>query len=380
MTPGDTPCPTAVIGILGGGQLGRMLALAGIPLGFRFRVLDPNKHPPAADVAHHVRGAYDDPAGLAALAEQVDVVTYEFENVPATATEWLTAHVPVFPSPTALTLCQDRLIEKQALRGLGIPTPDFAEVSSRSDLDHAAASVGLPAVLKTRRHGYDGKGQRVLRRPDDLHSAWETLGGAPLILEAWVEYEREVSIIAVRGRNGETRFYPIIENRHERGILVRSDVPTPDPDGRLAAQARRAATAILDATGYVGVLAIEFFALEGRLIANEVAPRVHNSGHWTIEGAETSQFENHVRAVAGFPLGPTEERGPSAMFNLIGRTPDPAQILAIPGAHLHLYGKHPQPDRKLGHVTVTGANFEAGMASVESVVGRASLPGSARDS
>jgi 5-(carboxyamino)imidazole ribonucleotide synthase len=343
-----------IVGILGGGQLGRMLALAGYPLGLRFRVLDPAADGPASQVAPQVVAAYDDEAALARFAHGLDVVTYEFENVPVAAARALARHLPVDPAPDVLEAAQDRLVEKQTFEALGIPTPAFAAVDGRDSLDAAVARLGLPAVLKTRRGGYDGKGQVVLRVPADLDAAWAALGGAPLILEAFVPFGRELSVIAVRGRDGDVQVYPLVENWHGGGILRVSRAPA--GDDRLAAEAAGFARRLLDRFGYVGVLAIELFEVGGRLLANEMAPRVHNSGHWTIEGAETSQFENHVRALAGLPLGSTAARGHAGMLNLIGGHPEPARLLAVPGAHVHLYGKSPRPGRKLGHVTVVAAN------------------------
>jgi 5-(carboxyamino)imidazole ribonucleotide synthase len=340
------------VGILGGGQLGRMLALAGIPWGLRFRVLEPAREAAAGVVAERVAGEYEDYAALAEFIRNLDVVTYEFENVPVLTTRWLTQRVPVYPPPDALEVAQDRLHEKTFFERTGIPVPPFRAVETRTDFDAALAAIGLPAVLKTRRFGYDGKGQSVLRSPADAEAAWRLLGGRPLILEQFVPFDRELSILAVRGRDGATAFYPLVENEHRQGILFRSLAPADGVSAGLQALAERHAAAALDALDYVGVLAIEFFAAGGRLLANEMAPRVHNSGHWTIEGAATSQFENHLRAVVGWPLGSTATFGRSGMWNLIGELPDPAAVLSVPGAHLHLYGKSPRPGRKLGHVTL----------------------------
>ena len=345
-----------IVGVLGGGQLGRMLALAGHPLGVRVRCLDPSADAPAGQVAELLVGSYDDPERLQALADGADVVTYEFENLPATAAHFLAERVPVSPSPAALEAAQDRLTEKTLFRSLDIPTPRFAAVSSRPELHRAVAEIRLPAVLKTRRLGYDGKGQAVLRQPIDVEAAWTSLGRTPLLLEAFVPFERELSVLAVRGRDGAIRCYPPIENHHRDGILRRSLAPAPELTTELHRQAEDYATRIMVALGYVGVLAVELFQHNGRLLANEMAPRVHNSGHWTIEGAETSQFDNHLRATLGLPLGSTAARGHSAMLNLIGALPDPRAVLAVEGAHLHLYGKAPRPSRKLGHVTVTAAS------------------------
>jgi len=339
------------IGILGGGQLGRMLALAGYPLGHGFVFLD--AAPEAlTGLGDHLVAPVDDPRALADLAARVDVVTYEFENVPVAAARTLAARVPVFPPPEALEVSQDRLVEKTLFARLGIPTAPFAAVDSPAALARAVAEVGLPALLKTRRLGYDGKGQVVLETQDQVASAWTALGGTPCIVEGFVRFTRELSVLAVRGRDGAATCYPLAENRHEGGILRRSLAPAPALAPAVGAQAEQFARALLEHLGYVGVLALELFEVDGRLLANEMAPRVHNSGHWTIEGAETSQFENHVRAVTGMPLGSTAPLGCAAMLNLIGCWPEPSTILAVPGAHLHLYGKAPRPGRKTGHVTL----------------------------
>jgi 5-(carboxyamino)imidazole ribonucleotide synthase len=339
------------IGVLGGGQLGRMLALAGYPLGVRFRHLGTAQDTSAREVAEHINAAYEDTDALARFSDGLDVVTYESENVPLSAVEYLSQRVPVLPSLAALQTAQDRLHEKLAFAELGIPTAPYAEVNSFEDLQDAAPRIGYPSILKTRRMGYDGKGQFVLRSPDELQMAWERLHSAGLILEGLVPFDRELSIIAVRSRNGETLFYPLVENIHADGILRVSYAPAPDAE-ELQTLAEDYATRVLDATDYVGVLAIELFEAGAQLIANEMAPRVHNSGHWTIEGAQTSQFENHVRAILGYPLGDVGPIGHCAMINIIGRIPDPVLVLKHRDAHLHLYGKSARPGRKLGHVTL----------------------------
>lgn len=341
-----------LIGVLGGGQLGRMLALAGYPLGLRFRFLDPAPEAPAGRLAEQIVGGYDDLAALARFAAGVDVVTYEFENVPVAAAERLAGQVPVYPPPGALAVAQDRLAEKTFFQNLDIPTPPFAPVDTRADLDAALVRTGLPAVLKTRRLGYDGKGQFVLRDVSDAAQAWQALGGAPLILEGFVPFDRELSVLAVRGRDGATAFYPPVENHHREGMLRLSLAPAPGLAPEVQAAAESYAARALERLDYVGVLAIELFQVGGALLANEMAPRVHNSGHWTIEGAETSQFENHLRAVLGLPLGATAPIGYAAMLNLIGALPDRRRLLDVPGAHLHLYDKSARPGRKLGHVTL----------------------------
>jgi 5-(carboxyamino)imidazole ribonucleotide synthase len=346
-----------IVGVLGGGQLGRMLALAGYPLGLRFRTLDPSPEAPAGHVADLVEAAYDDPIALERFADGLAVATYEFENVPDAAARLLESRVPVFPGALALQTAQDRLAEKRLFERLAIPLPGYAAVSSQPDLDAAIGRLGLPAILKTRRLGYDGKGQVVLRSPSEAAAAWDSLGGVPCVLEQMVPLRRELSVLAVRGRDGATACYPLVENRHRDGILRVSVSPAADV-GALQARAEAYAARILDHLGYVGLLALELFVddradRDNGLLANEIAPRVHNSGHLTIEGSETSQFENHLRAILGLPLGSTAPRGHSAMVNLVGTVPPSEAILAIPGAHLHLYGKSPRPGRKLGHVTVT---------------------------
>jgi 5-(carboxyamino)imidazole ribonucleotide synthase len=350
------PAPSSpVVAVLGGGQLGRMLGLAGIPLGLTFRFLDPSPVAPAGTVGDLVVGALDDEGAVAATVEGADVVTYEWEGVPATTTRPLAARgLRVHPSSDALEVSQDRLAEKQTFADLGIPTPLFVPVGERDDLAAAGRLVGFPSVLKTRRGGYDGKGQVVLRSRDDVDGAWATLGGSgPLILERFVEFDREVSILAVRATDGHVHAWPLVENHHEGGILRVSLAPVTDVDDRLQATARGYAETLLDRFDYVGVLAVELFQTGDELSANEMAPRVHNSGHWTIEGAATSQFENHLRAILGWPLGSCRPVGVSAMVNAIGRMPDRDEVLAVPGAHLHDYGKVPRPGRKVGHVTIT---------------------------
>lgn len=338
-----------IVGIVGAGQLARMLALAGTPLGLRFVFLDPAADACAAPLGEHLRGSYSDRELLARLAKRSDVVTYEFENVPEDSIEFLSRRVAVFPNARSLATARDRLREKTLFRELGIPTAPFAAVNSLPDLTWAVAKIGLPAVLKTRSLGYDGKGQITLRRAEDAESAWARLGGVPLIVEGFVDFRREVSVIGVRGRSGATAYYPLAENIHHEGILCVSRSRPGDP---FQAQAQTYVQTLSRYLDYVGVLALELFQVGDTLLANEMAPRVHNSGHWTIEGSETSQFENHLRAILDLPLGGTDAVGYAAMMNLIGELPDPAGVLAVPGAHLHLYGKAPRPRRKLGHITV----------------------------
>jgi 5-(carboxyamino)imidazole ribonucleotide synthase len=340
------------IGILGAGQLGRMIALAGYPLGYRFRFLDRAREPAAADLGEVITADFSDFNGLARFAEGLDLVTYEFENVPIAAAEFLAARLPVFPPPAALGVAQDRWAEKQFFQQLGVPIARVAAADTLEELRQAVGELGTPVVLKTRRLGYDGKGQVVLRDARNLDAAWKELHGVPLVVEAFVPFDRELSIIGVRGRKGETAFYPLTENEHEDGILRVSIAPAPNITAELQKLAETYLTRVMDAHGYVGVIALELFQQGDTLLANELAPRVHNSGHWTIEGSVASQFENHVRAIAGLPLGSTETIGHCAMVNLIGRMPDPAALLAIEGAHLHLYGKESRARRKLGHVTI----------------------------
>ena len=343
------------IGVLGGGQLGRMLALAGYPLGHEFTFLEPAPEA-TRGLGTLIAAPFADAAALDALAAASDVVTYEFENVPVAAARRLADRVPVWPPPGALEVAQDRLLEKRFFADCGLPTAPFAVADGREALARAVETIGLPAVVKTRRHGYDGKGQAVLRVPADLDAAWAALAPAPCIVEGWVDFARELSILAVRGRDGACACWSLVENLHGDGILRRSLAPAPGATPALQAAAEAHARTVLERLGYVGVAAIELFEVDGSLVANEMAPRVHNSGHWTIEGAETSQFENHLRAVTGAPLGSTAPVGVSAMVNLIGDLPPDAAVLAIPGAHLHRYGKAPRPGRKVGHVTVRAAD------------------------
>jgi 5-(carboxyamino)imidazole ribonucleotide synthase len=362
------------IGILGGGQLGYMLALAGYPLGLHFRFLDPSPEAPVGRIASRITAQFTDRSALKKFAAGLELVTYEFENVPVEAARFLAEHVPVLPPPDALEAAQDRLNEKRLFQRLGIATTEFAAVADQEALDRAVKQIGLPAILKACRMGYDGKGQWILRSPEDVARAKSELPvatpsagkrtgeqveqNAPFLLERLVPFTRELSVLAVRGRTGETAVYPLVENHHRAGILRLSLAPAPQLDRTVQQAAEAAAHRVFDALQYVGVLAIEFFEHEGRLLANEMAPRVHNSGHWTIEGAVTSQFENHLRAVVGLPLGSTSAIGCSAMLNLIGDVPDSAEVLAVRDAHLHLYGKSARAGRKLGHVTLRASSPE----------------------
>ncbi|MGA7172351.1 MAG: 5-(carboxyamino)imidazole ribonucleotide synthase [Candidatus Dormiibacterota bacterium] len=368
------------IGCLGGGQLGRMLALAGLPLGLRFTFLEPQADAAAADVGRQLMGAYDDPELLRQLGAQSDLVTFEFESVPEGSASLLAETGRVFPPPRALAVGQDRLLEKQLFQGLGIETASYREVGSPAELA-SAAEVGFPALLKTRRLGYDGHGQRVVEDRSQLESAWQELDRVPSILERLVPFDRELSILCVRGADGETAAYPVVENHHREGILRLTLAPAPKLTPELAQAAATIGARILEELEYVGVLAVELFEFEGRLLANEIAPRVHNSGHWTMNGAECSQFENHLRAGLGWPLGGTENRGYTAMINLLGEEPDPSELLTLPSAHLHLYGKEPRPRRKLGHLNIVGedsAQVTAQLQAVASVLRmELSLPGHA---
>jgi 5-(carboxyamino)imidazole ribonucleotide synthase len=346
------------IGILGGGQLGYMLALAGYPLGLHFRFLDPSPEAPVGRIAQRVTAEYTDEAALEKFSSGLELVTYEFENVPVEAARFLAERVPVYPPPAALEAAQDRLAEKSLFRKLGIATTEFALVSNAAEFADAVKTIGLPAILKTCRMGYDGKGQWILRTAEDVAKAKSEMPAVSLILERFVPFTRELSVVAVRSRNGESAIYPLVENHHRGGILRLSLAPAQRLEPDIQRAAERAAHRILESLKYVGVLAIEFFEHQGELLANEMAPRVHNSGHWTIEGAVTSQFENHLRAVLGLPLGSTGPAGHCAMLNLIGDLPESAEVLAVPDAHLHLYGKSPRPGRKLGHITLRAASPE----------------------
>lgn len=326
------------IGILGAGQLGRMLALAGYPLGHRFRFLDPASDSPAGLLADHLAFDYADESALEQFAESLDVITYEFENVPVNAARDLEKYVPVYPPPVALERAQDRFVEKSFFCEVGIPTPRFTTDIKKN--------FEFPAVLKTRRLGYDGKGQKIIHSKLDL----ENENPEGMILEEFISFDRELSIIGVRNKSGQTKFYPMVENHHRDGILRLSLITGYVPH-ELQRQAEEYIARVMAALDYVGVLTIEFFEKDGRLLANEMAPRVHNSGHWTIEGAVTSQFENHIRAVTDAPLGSTSPLGVCAMVNLIGELPDVDSILKIDGAHLHFYDKAPRPKRKIGHIT-----------------------------
>jgi len=356
------------IGILGAGQLARMIALAGYPLGLDFIFLDPSPDACAGKLGEHLLGEYDDEKLLAELAEHSDVVTYEFENVPASVANFLGEHTTMYPPPKALRVGQDRLVEKSFFRELGIPTPDFAEVDNLKDLQNAVTRLGLPAILKTRRMGYDGKGQVVIKPETDLAQAWEAVLGYDCILEAFVPFQREVSIIAARSVSGKVAFYPLSQNLHQGGILRVAECKESDP---LQAQAEDYVSRLTNALDYVGVIALELFEVGGQLLANEFAPRVHNSGHWTIEGAETSQFENHLRAILDLPLGSTTAIGQVAMVNFIGGLPKVEEVLAIPDVHAHWYGKEPRKGRKVAHATVRSAHPDSYRNALDKLEGLA---------
>jgi len=346
--------PGATIGILGGGQLGRMLALAAARLGFKCHIFAPNPDSPAFDVVHRVTCAdYGDTQALDRFAADADVVTYEFENVPAEAATFLAARVPVLPDQNVLATTQDRLAEKNFIAALGIGTARYVSVDAPGELADALARIGRPAVLKTRRFGYDGKGQATIQNGTSPETAWREVGGQPCILEAFVPFAREVSVIAARARDGAVECFDVTENEHRNHILKISRVPATLPEAA-AREARRIAETIAQKFSYVGVLAVEMFELgDGGLLVNEIAPRVHNSGHWTLDGASVSQFEQHIRAVAGWPLAKPLRHGRVEMINLIGSEVDDYRTwLTVPGAAVHLYGKAAtRPGRKMGHVT-----------------------------
>lgn len=341
------------IGIIGAGQLGQMLGLAARELGYDCCFVDPADSPPAASTGRVIRAPFDDHASLRELAGIVDVITYEFENVPVAALRRISDTISIYPPPDALERAQDRLSEKQTFDTLGIPLPAYRRIDSREDIESAATELGLPLVIKTRRFGYDGKGQKVIRDIPDIDDAWPAFDGRPAIAEAWVDFDFEVSIIGARGSDGHVVSWPLTANKHVNGILHTSRAPCNEPE--LAATANRYIKRLLEHLDYVGVLALELFVVGERLLANEYAPRVHNSGHWTIEGAESSQFLNHLLTITGRRARPTTPRGHAGMLNLIGTIPEPVRALAGNGCYLHDYGKAPRPGRKLGHVTVVAS-------------------------
>jgi 5-(carboxyamino)imidazole ribonucleotide synthase len=343
------------IGVIGGGQLGRMMALAAVPLGIRMAFLDPARGACAGEIGALVEGQYDDHYAVRELLKMSDRVTFEFESVPPQTVDYIAGQVPVYPSAQALETARDRWLEKNLFQRLNIATAPIADIACQADLDRAVVRLGLPAIIKTRTLGYDGKGQKVLREAEDVPGAFDALGSVPLIYEGFVQFDYEVSCIGVRSASGDLAFYPLVRNEHRQGMLYRSE---PQVDHPLQDQAEKAVGQVMAALDYVGVLAFEFFVVGDCLLANEIAPRVHNSGHWTIEGSTCSQFENHIRAIADFPLGACRAFQPVAMYNLIGVMPDRDAVLAIPGAHWHDYGKVPRPGRKIGHVTLTAFSQE----------------------
>jgi 5-(carboxyamino)imidazole ribonucleotide synthase len=350
------------IGIIGAGQLGRMMALSGVPLGMRFTMYDQARDAPGSAVAPVMTGAFDDLQALRRFARAVDIVTFDWENIPVASVRAIADIVPVWPPPRALAIGQDRISEKKLFGRLGIPVTEHAAVNSLRGLQRAVATLGTPGLLKSRRLGYDGKGQVLLRRPAETAAAWKQIAGTALVYERFVPFEREVSLVAARDRGGRIVCYPLAENVHVGGILAETRAPF--PDARLQQAAERQVRRLLRTLNYVGVACVEFFVEHGRLIANEMAPRVHNSGHWTIEGAETSQFENHLRAIAGLPLGSTRARGHAVMRNLIGEMPPAHEVLRLAGVHWHDYGKSQRPGRKLGHLTqVCGTRRERDRAA-----------------
>ncbi len=353
------------VGILGGGQLARMIALAGYPLAQDFVILDPSSEAGAIPLGKHLCGAYDDPTLLSELSEQAEIVTYEFENVPASAAKYLSDHTTIYPPSRALEVSQDRLTEKEFFNRLDIQTAPFSSVDSLKDLQNAMDTLGYPAILKSRRLGYDGKGQILVQSAQQLPEAWDAMRGVPSIVEGFVSFQREISMIAARSPGGEIVFYPVSENRHNGGILRVSECRNNDP---LQAQAEEYTRRLLETLSYVGIIALELFEVNGKILANEFAPRVHNSGHWTIEGAETSQFENHLRAILDLPLGSTRARGFSGMVNFIGNLPRPEQILSVDHAHLHLYDKSARKGRKVAHATVRSENEQQYQQSLQQLI------------
>jgi len=329
-----------------------MLALAGYPLGHSFIFFDQAPGESTTGIGSTCVGSFTDTQALAAFAKQCDVVTYEFENVPCESAHFLANILPVYPPPRALEVSQDRIIEKTFVQDLGIATPRFEQASSEAELLDACKKVGIPCIAKTRRFGYDGKGQARISSLEDIPAAWKALGGTPLIVEGFVQFSRELSVIAARDLHGEIGIYPLAHNDHVDGILHRTEIPAPELSPTLRQEAQAIATKILEELSYVGVLAIELFQVGEHLLVNEMAPRVHNSGHATIDGMVTSQFENHIRAITGMHLGSTEARARSVMYNLVGTLPDARETSAIPDAKIHLYGKTPRTGRKLGHITL----------------------------
>lgn len=340
------------LGIVGGGQLGRMLALAAAPLGIACRFIDPSPEAGARVAAGQILAAYDDIDALTELAEWSDAVTFEFENVPAGALEAIKGLAELAPSARSLAVSQDRLLEKRLFEDLDLPVAPYRAVSSLDELIGAIEEIGLPAILKTRRLGYDGKGQVRIIDPAEAESAWRALAGAEAVLESRIDFDREISAIVVRSSEGTVVAYPPAENVHRDGILHTSRAPAAETQQTLCDLAVDHALAIAEDLDHVGVLAVEMFVAGERLVINEIAPRVHNTGHWTLDGAGTSQFENHLRAVARLPLGAAAPVRSTVMVNLVGGLPVTSDLLSIPGAALHLYDKQPRPGRKLGHINL----------------------------
>lgn len=346
------------IGILGSGQLGMMLAQAGIRLGHTFAFYDVAPSPCSHGLGSTVLGAFDDRSALSSFASLCDIITYEFENVPCESAHFLETLKPVFPPPRALEVSQDRLHEKEFLQGLGIGTPRFQPASSEAELGAACETLGFPCIAKTRRFGYDGKGQYRLQSSADVPKAWQALQGAPLLVEGFVPFSRELSVIVSRDRKGQVALYSLSENVHIDGILHRSELPAANASLSLRTSAFEAASKVVEALQYVGTLAIELFEVRGEILANELAPRVHNSGHATIEGAACSQFENHIRAITAAPLGSTEPLSRAVMYNIIGSMPELSEVRNLPNSSIHLYGKTPRHGRKLGHITLLNPSEE----------------------
>lgn len=354
------------IGILGGGQLGMMLAHAGARLGHTCRFLDPDPEACAQRAGEFICAPFDDPAAIDRFAHGLDVATFEFENVPVATAEAVAARVPVAPSVASLRVTQDRLEEKRWFARSDFDTAPWARVESLEDLRAAISSIGLPAILKTRRGGYDGKGQARLRVVSDAEPAWNSIGGQPAISESMIRFDRELSLIGARASDGTIAWAPLVENSHAGGILRLTRAPAPHIDPAIERAAHAHARALMESLHHVGVFTVELFQVGGRLLANETAPRVHNSGHWTIEGAPTSQFENHIRAVTGAPVLPMDPAGPCAVLNLIGSIPDAARAIREPGVTVHEYGKPPRAGRKVGHITIAGRS----LAETDALVAR----------
>lgn len=352
----ESSAPVQRVGIIGGGQLALMLAQSVESLGVTCTVLDPNEHCCARAVCEQIVGDYDDPEALKQLAACSDVVTYEFENVPAAAGEVIKPLKPIHPNPDALGYAQDRHLERTMFKDLGIAIPEYRAIDDVASLESALEELGTPAILKARSLGYDGKGQVLINDATTAADAFATIGSVPAILDQFVEFERELSIVATRSIEGDIAYYPLSANVHRGGILRVSKAPARDVNKHLIEQAHHAARQILNRFAYVGTIAVEFFQIgtgkDATLVANEIAPRVHNTGHWTIEGAKTSQFENHMRAVMGMELGSADAIGHSAMVNIIGDEPRPGALESMPEAHVHMYGKSPRAGRKIGHVTL----------------------------